>query len=138
MAIAADRHRAGPIHALHAVLLAGALPLFLGALLSDHAYARTYEIQWSNFASWLLIGAMVLATPVLLWAIADFLRARQRPLYLLLVLATWVVGFFAELHHARDAWAIMPAAPWLSLAATVLAAIATWLGFATLRTRGVR
>ena len=138
MAIAADRPRAGPIHALHAVLLAGSLPLFLGALLSDHAYARTYEIQWSNFASWLLIGAMVLATPVMLWAIADFLRARQRPLYLLVVLATWITGFLAELHHARDAWAIMPAAPWLSLAATLLAAIATWLGFATLRARGVR
>lgn len=36
---------------LHATLLAGTVPLFLGALLSDIAYYRSYHIQWSNFAS---------------------------------------------------------------------------------------
>jgi glucose/arabinose dehydrogenase len=43
-------------------MLAGVAPLFVGALLADWAYARSYQIEWSNFASWLLIGAMVLAT----------------------------------------------------------------------------
>ena len=47
------------IHPLHAALLAGTVPLFLGALLSDIAYARTYEIQWANFASWLIVGGLV-------------------------------------------------------------------------------
>ena len=49
-----DRHPPGP---LHATLLAGSVPLFLGALLSDVAYYQTYQIQWSNFASWLIAGA---------------------------------------------------------------------------------
>ena len=49
------------IHPLHAFLLAGAVPLFLGALLSDITYARSYQIQWSNFASWLIAGALVFA-----------------------------------------------------------------------------
>ena len=35
---------------LHATLLAGTVPLFLGALLSDIAYTQTYQIQWANFA----------------------------------------------------------------------------------------
>ena len=30
------------------MLLAGTVPLFLGAALSDAAYARTYEIQWTS------------------------------------------------------------------------------------------
>lgn len=49
-------HRA--LHPIHVVLLAGIIPLFLGGLLSDIAYASSYEIQWNNFASWLIAGAL--------------------------------------------------------------------------------
>ena len=42
-----------PPHPLHAVLLSFPFPLFLGTLLSDIAYERSYQIQWSNFAQWL-------------------------------------------------------------------------------------
>ena len=45
---------------LHSILLGGTVALFLGALSSDIAYARTYQIQWSNFASWLIIYFVVL------------------------------------------------------------------------------
>ncbi|OSN62478.1 hypothetical protein BV349_04778 [Pseudomonas syringae pv. actinidiae] len=36
---------------LHATLLAGTVPLFLGALLSDIAYYQTFQIQWSNLCA---------------------------------------------------------------------------------------
>ena len=49
-----DRVTPRVLHPLHAALLAGTVPLFLGALLNDIAYAKTYQIQWSNFASWLI------------------------------------------------------------------------------------
>ncbi len=52
-----DQRPVKSIHLLHAVLLAATLPLFLGGLLSDIAYALSYEIQWSNFAAWLIAGA---------------------------------------------------------------------------------
>ena len=51
--------RRGDTRPFHAAVLAGALPLFLGALLTDYAYWSSHEIQWANFASWLLVGAMV-------------------------------------------------------------------------------
>src|SRR5690606_13670165 len=51
-------HRNWP-NPLHATLLAGTVPLFLGALLSDIAYYRSFHIQWSNFASWLIAGGLV-------------------------------------------------------------------------------
>ena len=119
-------------------MLAGAWPLFLGALLCDHAYYRHHDIQWANFASWLLIGAMVVLSVALLCAVIVFFRGEGRLLYLLALVATWVVGFFDALHHGRDAWAIMPTALVLSVIATVLALVATWLGLASLRAGDVR
>jgi len=49
-----------PLHPLRALLLAGAVSLFLGVLLSDIAYADSDQVQWKNFASWLNAGALVL------------------------------------------------------------------------------
>ena len=138
MALVADRPRAWVIHPFHAAALAGAFPLFLGALLCDWAYYNEHQIQWSNFASWLLIGAMVMLSIALLCAIIGFFRGTRRPLYLLVLAATWLVGLFDALHHGRDAWAIMPTALVLSLLATVLALVATWLGFASVRAGEVR
>ncbi|MCK9540184.1 DUF2231 domain-containing protein [Dokdonella sp.] len=127
----------GVIHPLHAFLLAGAVPLFLGALLSDIAYARSYQIQWSNFASWLIVGALVFAGLALLWAIVDLFRADRRAnralAYFLLLLATWVLGFINALEHAKDAWAIMPTSLILSVIVAVLACAAAWTGLSTVR-----
>ena len=117
---------ATPIHPLHAVLLAGSLPLFLGAALSDIAYFRTYEIQWNNFASWLIVGGLVLAALALVFAVVDLFRAERRThgglAYLAVLVAAWVVGFFNALMHARDAWASMPTGLVLSLVVVLLAA----------------
>lgn len=125
------------IHPLHAVLLAGTVPLFLGGLISDIAYARTAEVQWSNFASWLIAGAMVFTGFALLGAIVALFRShwsRGWPLLCFVVLlAVFVLGMIDSFVHARDAWAIMPDAPIYSAIVTVLAVAATWIGFASLR-----
>ena len=135
-----DRARLRAIHPLHAVLLAGAAPLFLGGLLADCAYRSSHQIQWSNFASWLIVGAMVLCGIVLVFAIAGLFRAGQRNgaglLYFLLILATFVLGFINALVHGQDAWAIMPEAVVLSAITTLLACAATWLGFSGYRVGG--
>lgn len=140
MAVTADPIARTVLHPFHAFLLAGAVPLFLGALLSDIAYARSYQIQWGNFASWLLAGALVVAGFALLWAVIDLFRGGRRggrPLvYVLLLLATWVLGFIDALVHARDAWGIMPTALVLSVIVTVLACAATRVGFSRLRVGG--
>lgn len=130
--------RRGAIHPFHAAVLGGVFPLFLGALLADLAYWTSHEIQWSNFAAWLLIGAMVMATLALLCGIVAAVRGRRSSLYLVVLVATWVVGFFDCLHHARDAWAIMPAALTWSALAAVLALVATWMGLSRLRSGGAR
>nr|WP_232328677.1 DUF2231 domain-containing protein [Sphingomonas horti] len=118
------------------------LPLFLGALLSDIAYSQSYQVQWKNFASWLIPGGLVFGGFALLWALIELFRADRRGqraiTYVLVLLAAWVLGFINAFIHAKDAWASMPAALILSIIVAALAIAATWLGFATLRTGEVR
>lgn len=124
-----------PPHPVHAVLLAGTVPLFLGSMLSDIAYASSYHIQWNNFASWLIAGGLVFAGFALVCALVDMFRRGRRGsragIHFLLLLATWLSGFLNALIHARDAWASMPSGLILSVLVFALALGATWTGFAT-------
>lgn len=121
-----------PVHPLHAVLLAGTLTLFLGVLLADIAYFNTYEVQWKNFASWLLVGALVFCGLTALWALAGLVRAaartRKTAIYLLLLLAAFVLGLVNAFVHAADAWASMPLGLVLAVMVAALVLAATWLG----------
>lgn len=125
------------IHPAHAALVAAVVPLFLGALLTDIAYACTYLIQWQVFASWLIVGALVIGAIALVWAVVALFRRGRRLgrdwIYALVVVAMWIVGFFDALMHAKDAWAMMPEGLVLSAIATVLAVAATWIGLTSPR-----
>ncbi|MGE8051810.1 DUF2231 domain-containing protein [Pseudomonas monteilii] len=125
---------------LHALLLAGSVPLFLGALLSDIAYLNSYQIQWSNFAAWLIAGGLVFCGLALIFALANLIRAARksgRPtLYFVLLLMTWVLGLINAFEHAKDAWAVMPSGLVLSAIVTVLAVFAAWTGLSNLRSGG--
>jgi len=132
MAARAGRRTAAGFHLYHVVLLACAAPLFLGGLLSDLAYARTYEIQWLNFAAWLIAGGMVFAGIALVWSLLEVLlrrEARRRgPLVgLLLLLAIFILGLLNSFMHARDAWGAMPAGLIMSVVVAALAMAAVWL-----------
>ena len=130
-----------PMHDTHyrlvppfpAACVAGALSLFLGAALSDAAYASSHEIQWSNFAAWLLAGALVFAAVALVFALRDALsrtrRTRDAVVYAVVLGLAWITGFLATLVHARDAWAMMPTGLVQSCIAFVLVLVATWMAF---------
>ena len=126
---------------LHAILLGGSVTLFLGALLSDIAYYQTHQIQWSNFAAWLLAGAELFAGITLVFALVNLIRAKQKngqPLiYVLALLVTWVLGLINCFQHAKDAWAVMPGGLILSVIGFILICITAWFGFGA-RTGGVK
>jgi len=127
---------------LHAILLAGTVPLFLGALLSDIAYSKTYQIQWNNFASWLIAGGELFCGLALLFALVNLIRADHkggRPvMYFLLLLITWVLGLVNAFEHAKDAWASMPMGLTLSVVVTLLSVVAAWIGLTNLRSGSAR
>jgi uncharacterized membrane protein len=143
MAAIGDRVERIPPHPLHAILLAFPVALFVGALVSDYAYWSSYQTQWANFAAWLNAGGLLVGALVLLWAVVAFLRVgrarRGRPtLYLLVLLAMWLLGFVNALIHGRDAWAMMPAGLILSAIVAILALVAGWIGYAGLPRREAR
>lgn len=139
-ATASPAYRSGP-GPLHAILLAGIVPLFLGALLSDIAYYQTYQIQWSNFASWLIAGGLLFCGLALLFAVVNLIRVRNRTgrpwMYPLLLLVTWLLGLLNAFEHAKDAWAAMPGGLVLSVIVTLLSCAAAWVGLRT-RTGGAQ
>ncbi|HEY7383176.1 MAG TPA: DUF2231 domain-containing protein [Beijerinckiaceae bacterium] len=141
MAVIVAHTQQSSLHPLHAVLLAGTVPLFLGVLLSDVAYAVSYEVQWKNFASWLIVGGLVFGAVALLWALVGLFRAggraRQPIIYFLLLLAAFALGFVNALVHAKDVWASMPEALILSAIVAALAVAATGLGFSSPRAGGL-
>ena len=138
MAVTYDLPRRRALHPINAILLAATIPLFLGALLSDLAYRKSFEIQWTNFASWLIAGGLVFGALAVIAAAVALFRAERRGglvlVYFLLVLATWIVGFVNAVVHGKDAWATMPDGLILSLVVVVLACIAKWIAFSGLRT----
>ncbi|MEZ1314982.1 hypothetical protein QIW53_03095 [Pseudomonas fluorescens] len=127
---------------LHAILLGGTVALFLGATLSDIAYSNTYQIQWANFAAWLIAGALVCCGLALIFALVNLAQAHQksgRPVvYLLLLLVTWVLGLVNAFEHAKDAFAVMPSGLVLSVIVTLLSAASAWTGLSNLRSGGAR
>jgi uncharacterized membrane protein len=125
---------------LHLFLLGAATSFLVTGLLSDWAYFSSYEIQWKNSASWLIIGGLVFGGFALLWALIDLIPADQgrgrRIIYSLLLLTTWTLGFIDELIHAKDAWGSMPDAIIVSGIVAALAIAAAGLGFSTIRAGG--
>lgn len=134
MAAISEPCRWRPLHPLHAILLAFPFPLFLGSLLSDIAYWRTYEIQWINFSQWLNAGGLLVGAFALLWALLGLFHRgtagrSRRIAYFLVLLAMWIVGFIGALVHAKDAWATMPEGLYLAAVTAALALIAAWIGY---------
>ncbi len=119
---------------LHAILLAFPVALYPAALLSDVTYYNTAEIQWSNFSSWLLVGANFFAGLVLAWAVVGLFIGRARHSkgrglsYLGVVAVMFVAGVVNSFQHARDGWhSVETLGLVLSLVCTVLALVAAFL-----------
>lgn len=102
--------RGGDIHPLHGLLLSFPIALFTSAVVTDIAYLRSSELQWTNFSAWLIAGALVFGGAVLAWAvIALILHLRgatrgARLIYVGVLAAMWVLGLVNAFKHSQDGW----------------------------------
>ncbi len=114
------------------MLLGAANAFLVSGFLSDWAYFGSTEIQWKNFAGWLIIGGLVFTGFALLWMLVDLVRLPlsrgPRIVAVVLLLAAFMLGIVNELVHAKDAWASMPEALILSGVVAALAIAATAIG----------
>ncbi|WP_396593903.1 DUF2231 domain-containing protein [Brevundimonas sp. R86498] len=102
--------RPGGLNPIHAILLAFPMVCFSAALVTDIAYLRTAEIQWTNFSSWLIAGGLVFTGMVLAWALVSLamgFRSDHRlraGVYAGLLAVLFVIELVNAFQHSRDGW----------------------------------
>jgi uncharacterized membrane protein len=120
---------------IHPKLVPFPLVCFVGALLTDIAYARTADMMWANFSAWLLafgLGTGVLAA---IAGLVDLLRNRRVRaqgrawLHMLGNLVVLVLALFNNFVHSRDAWtSVVPTGLVLSAVTVALVLVTASLG----------
>ena len=106
---------------------------FVGALIFDVVYTNSANVLWFKAAAWLIsIGLVVAVIPQLINLVRVWF-SRQAPsagrekaaflLYLFGIAAAIVNAFV----HSRDAYGVMPAGVWLSVATVALLVLGTVL-----------
>jgi uncharacterized membrane protein len=123
-------------HPIHPMLVPFPIACYVGALLSDIAYAETAEMQWSNFAAWLLaIGVLMTVLAAIAGGI-DFLAERRiralRPAWIHVTgnVAVLILAIFNCLVHTHDAWtSVVPAGLVLSAITVLILVVTGWNGW---------
>jgi len=119
-------------HPIYSALLPIPILAFIGALITDLAYASAPDMMWLDFSTWLLLAGLIgggLVGVLLVIEMVRTGRGRRGALgvHALLLLAAWVVEVFNSFVHARDGWtAVVPTGLILSVIAVVLSLLAGW------------
>ncbi|NKJ40778.1 MULTISPECIES: DUF2231 domain-containing protein [unclassified Novosphingobium] len=132
---------------VHAMLVPFPIACFTGAMLCDIVYSLSPQVQWANFAQWLLVFGMLFGVPAAVFGLVDFLgnRAVTRPgtgwLHLGGNAVVLVLALINNFIHARDGWTgVVPTGITLSVLTVVVMVGTGFLGhrLAYVHQRGVR
>ncbi len=121
------------------MLAAFPLTCFVGALVTDIAYARTAQMQWANFSVWLIAAGVVMGVVAALAGIADALVTRRKRRHAsawhnVLTIVTFIVAVINGFIHSRDAWtSVVPTGLILSAITAVLILVTSWNGYSVAR-----
>lgn len=63
-------------HPLHPMLIPFPIAAFIGALVTDIAYAETAFIMWSNFSAWLITVGLVTGALAAALGLIDYLGSQ--------------------------------------------------------------
>jgi len=91
---------------LYGLVLAFPVALFTQAMLTDIAYLKTEELQWSNFSAWAIVGGLVFGGIAFLCSLFGVLRSRSltHSLHSVLLLAMCLFGLVNAFKHSQDGW----------------------------------
>ena len=119
---------------LYLLLFPVPVVLFIAALVTDIAYARSGNITWLNFSEWLIAAGLLFGALAAIVLIVEFIASRAIRTgrigwtHLVLFFAALVVELFNMFFHTRDGFtAVVPAGMTLSIVGVLLAlaAVAT-------------
>ncbi|WP_419827066.1 DUF2231 domain-containing protein [Sphingomonas sp.] len=124
-------------HPVHGILSAYPLAFFTGAFATDVIYARSANMMWANFSTWMITAGLLMGVFAAVAGIVDAVTSRgrarrtRRPwphsVTTGLMMALGLVNAFI---HSRDAWtSVVPIGLVLSAVVAVLALVSSWLGY---------
>ncbi len=128
-----DPRRGG--HPVHGILSGYPLAFFTGALLADIAYASSAQMQWANFAVWLITGGLIMGVLAAIAGIVDAIRHRGAPRrrpwpHSIGVASMMILALLNAFVHSRDGWtSVVPTGLALSAIVAVLAIVTSWMGY---------
>ena len=131
-------------HPIHPMLIPVPIVCFVGALVTDIAYAVTAEMMYADFSAWLLLVGIVFGVLAAIAGLIDFLGNRlireQTPAWPHLIgnLVVLVLAFFNNLIHTRDAWtSVVPTGLILSIVTVLVLSVTAWFGWEMVYRYGV-
>jgi uncharacterized membrane protein len=128
---------------IHPMLVPVPIVYFIGALLTDIAYAMTAQMMWADFSAWLLTVGVIVGMLAAIAGLIDFLSNRlireqaQAWPHMIGNLAVLIIAFFNTLVHTRDAWtSVVPTGLILSAITVAILPITGWLGWGLVYRQG--
>ena len=120
-------------HPIYSMLFPIPVVCFIGALVTDIAYARSGgNMIWLAFSSWFLLAGLLFGALAAIVLLVDFIRdplmrAGAGLAHLAFFYAALIVELFSIFIHERDGWtAVVPIGMILSIVGAVLILIAGW------------
>ncbi len=131
-------------HPIHPMLVPFPIVCFIGALVTDIAYALTAEMMWADFSAWLLLVGLVMGILAAIAGLTDFVGNRLIRTqtsawpHMLGNLVVLILALFNFLIHMRDAWtSVVPIGLILSVITVLILPITGWLGWSMVYRHGV-
>ena len=131
-------------HPIHPMLVPFPIVCFVGAFVTDIAYARTYDMTWATFSIWLLTTGLVIAGLAVIAGAVDYFtspRVRSLPVAKLHVIGNAVALSLSIVNafvHSRDGYtAVVPTGITLSGVVVLILAVTAWAGGSLVYRHGV-
>lgn len=122
-------------HPIHAMLVPFPIACFVGAWLTDIAYAHTLNLMWANFSAWLLtVGLVIAVLAVIAGAIDYFSSARIRSytaakVHVVGNIVALILTIINAFVHSRDGYtSVVPTGLTLSTIVVAILLVTAWMG----------
>ncbi|MGN6515345.1 MAG: DUF2231 domain-containing protein [Rhizomicrobium sp.] len=124
-------------HPIHVMLVPVPIVCYIGALLTDIAYAETANMQWANMSVWLItFGVIFTILAAIAGAIDFFSEPRIRALnnawiHVIGNVVVLIISIFNGFVHSRDAYtSVVPTGLILSIIVVLILLVTGWNGWA--------
>lgn len=122
------------LRGLHGLILGFPAALFTIGVLTDVAYLKSAEVQWTNFSQWLITGGLVFGGIAAAWSLVAIVLSLRTSIRLWRVVESgalalmFVLGLVNAFKHSQDGWSSVGAfGLTLSIICSLLALIAAFI-----------